>query len=123
MMPRYSCMAYVDLNPVRAGTAPDLRRSAHTSIQRRLRTHRPRLGQRPLASVAGSLPANLPQLSLDTYIALVDWTGRQLHPGKRGVIAAQAPPALRRVAREAEWLLQVRGIECRTGARWAVSTR
>jgi hypothetical protein len=33
--------------------------------------------------------------------------------GKRGVIAEAAPPALRRLAPERDWLLQVRGIESR----------
>ena len=108
-----ACMTYVDLNPVRAGAAPDLPSSAHTSIQRRLRTRRPRDGKRQLAQVAGTAPPDLPSISLDAYIALVDWTGRQLHPGKRGAIVAAAPAAPRTVGRETDWLQQVRGIERR----------
>jgi hypothetical protein len=108
-----ACMTYVDLNPVRAGIAPDLPSSAHTSIRRRLNGASPESAVRPLQPVAGSLRFELCGVPLDAYIALVDWTGRQLHPGKRGLIAEAAPSALRRLAPERDWLLQVRGIESR----------
>ena len=108
-----AAMTYVDLNPVRAGMATDLPSSAHTSIRQRLQHRAPSKASAPLSQVAGvSISGRLP-LSLDEYIELVDWTGRQLHPGKRGTIAATAPPALRRIAPEADWLPQVRGIESR----------
>ena len=108
-----ACMTYVDLNPVRAGVAPDLPRSAHTSIQRRLHQRRTPADTDRLDAIAGkSVSGHLP-LSVDEYIELVDWTGRQLHPRKRGAIATSAPPALRRVTCENEWLPQVRGIESR----------
>ena len=45
------------------------------------------------------------------YIALVDWTGRQLHPGKRGKIAASEPPALLKLGLDAaHWTMKVKGI-------------
>ena len=45
------------------------------------------------------------------YIALVDWTGRQLHPGKRGKISASEPPALRKLGLDsAHWTMKVKGI-------------
>jgi REP element-mobilizing transposase RayT len=106
-----ACMTYVDLNPVRAGIAPDLATSHHTSIQRRLRDAK-RAAQCPLVEVAG-LPALPFSISLAEYIELVDWTGRQLHPGKAGIISASAPPALRRVQPAAAWLSQTSGIERR----------
>jgi REP element-mobilizing transposase RayT len=53
----------------------------------------------------GFLPA-----SLDDYLELLDWTGRQIAPGKRGVIPADAPPILRRLRVEtADWLTLATG--------------
>lgn len=108
-----ACMTYVDLNPVRAGIAPDLAGSSHTSIHRRLINAAPQDRGKPLVAVAGDAPWQCHAVTLAAYIALVDWAGRQLHPGKRGVISESAPSALHRLAPERDWLLQVRGIESR----------
>jgi len=60
-----ACMAYVDLNPVRAGLAPDLHSSAYTSVQRRLAHPESIESAATLEPVAGSvacrLPATLPE--------------------------------------------------------------
>ena len=56
------------------------------------------LGRR--ASDRGFLP-----LSLAEYLQLIDWTGRQLRRGKRGAIAADAPPILQRLGIDGDgWL-------------------
>jgi hypothetical protein len=47
------------------------------------------------------------------YIQLVDWAGRQLHPGKRGVICDDAPSALGLRIDTAAWLAKVNGVESR----------
>ena len=45
------------------------------------------------------------------HIQLVDCTGRQIRPDKRGAIAASQPPALRRLGLDpAQWTGQVKGI-------------
>jgi hypothetical protein len=45
------------------------------------------------------------ELTLDEYLGLLDWAGRQLHPGKRGVIPEDQPPILARLAiRASSWL-------------------
>ena len=63
---------------------------------------------RPLAVI---ISLNFPKLSNAEYIELVDWTGRQLHPGKRGKIAAHGPPALRKQGLDAaHWSMKVEGI-------------
>lgn len=49
----------------------------------------------------------------DSYIRLIDWTGRQLHAGKRGVVDEHAPPPLLRGLDEADWPRQVCSIESR----------
>ena len=82
-----AAMAYVDLNPIRAGMADRPESSAHTSVQQRIvhAQHAPLTLERPLPPTSGSL---LRCLSIRTgeYLALVDWTGRQLREGKRGAI-------------------------------------
>ena len=46
-------------------------------------------------------------MSLPEYLQLLDWTGRQLKPGKRGSVAKTAPPILDRLNLSAELWLQV----------------
>ena len=48
-------------------------------------------------------------LSLPDYLRLLDWTGRQLHPGKRGSIAVDAAPILERLEISPEIWLQAVG--------------
>ena len=113
-----SCMAYVDLNPIRAGIVSDLSASEHTTLRRRL--------QRAAASeaslnvglhpVAGTLL--MPALSLRTadYLELVDWSGRQVREGKPGVIAAEAPTVLSQLGLQGrQWHAQMLGIETHYG--------
>jgi REP element-mobilizing transposase RayT len=108
-----ACMAYVDLNPVRAGIADDLLASEHTSIRRRIDACDVADGEQPLAPVAGSVHGHL-GVGLLGYIELADWTGRMVRGGKRGVITATAPAALARLGLVADqWERQVLGIESR----------
>ncbi len=96
-----SCMAYVDLNPVRAGMARTLTESDFTSIQERLQSlgHSGAVPEEdtttPLLPFAESnLPTDNPVAAipfrLQAYLALVDETGRQVVSGKRGVIPEAA---------------------------------
>ena len=105
-----ACMSYVDLNPVRAGIAPDLPASDHTAIKRRLSTGAP--SSSTLPPIATSVTERLMPLCEADYIELVDWTGRITRPDKRGSIASNAPPALARLDVDADaWRHQVLGIE------------
>ena len=61
-----ACMAYVDLNPIRAKMTERAEDGAHTSIRRRIR--RPDGGEAPLAPLADLT------LTLVDYRALLDWT-------------------------------------------------
>ena len=48
---------------------------------------------------------------LDSDIELVDFTGHELHPGKRGKIAACAPKALTKLGlNRSHWTTRVKGI-------------
>jgi REP element-mobilizing transposase RayT len=100
-----SCMAYVDLNPVRAGMADTLRASDFTSIQARLKEavspdkhtaapgHYPRL--RPFREGEHlSRQSNLLPCSLRGYIEIVEWTGRHFRDDKRGALDQRLPSAI-----------------------------
>ena len=101
-----TCMAYVDLNPVRAGMARTLKGSDFTSVQERItlaskHKHRrkraaaapptlaPFVGQESDSCATIELPA-----MLDAYIELLEWTGQQLAKGKRGTLTSSPPPRL-----------------------------
>lgn len=96
-----ACLAYVDLNPVRAAMADTPEESDYTSVQRRIRRAIVRTKQPPeLMPFVGNprteMPKGLP-FRLSDYLELVDWTGRQLREGKRGAIAGDLPPILERL--------------------------
>ena len=103
-----ACMAYVDLNPVRAGMAETPETSTYTSIQQRiaqtkeaqcsngLNTTQPGNLLPFTGNPRGNMPKGLPFLLTD-YLALVDWTGRQLREDKRGAIPGTLPTILDRL--------------------------
>jgi REP element-mobilizing transposase RayT len=88
------CMAYVDLNPVRAGIAPTPETSSHTSIKARLEGKAPHLMPFDMQGIPDG-PA-IPIRQAD-YLQLVDWSGRALRSDKRGAIPANSPPILDRL--------------------------
>lgn len=88
------CMAYVDLNPIRAGIANTPEESAHTSVQARIDRRDDSLA--PMSDQQTqhfSLP-----IGLAAYLNLVDYTGRALRCGKRGRIDPAIRPILDRLA-------------------------
>jgi REP element-mobilizing transposase RayT len=116
-----SCMAYVDLNPIRANIAKTPETSDYTSIKRRIKqvlnienntacnsgfqgvkqpkSLMPFVGELTQQNVKG-LP-----FSLKDYIELVDMTGRSIREDKRGYIANQLPAILNRLhISEESWL-------------------
>lgn len=105
-----ACMAYVDLNPVRAKLAATPETSDHTSIKKRvnqLKTGKYQLNQ--LAKFVGNPRKNMPKglpFQLKDYLELVDWTGRQLRENKRGAIDTRFPPILERLnINPRQWLI------------------
>lgn len=107
-----AAMAYVDLNPIRAGIARRLDRSPHTSIQSRIASTRrnPETLHTPLTPLAGRIAPPLPINTAD-YLALVEWTGRQLCPGKRGSITKDAPSCLCAMEQEPQrWAIRVKSV-------------
>ena len=85
-----TCMAYVDLNPIRACMAKTPEASDYTSIQERIKFKDSKL----LAFGKGD--HDLP-FSLSAYLDLVDYTGRAIVANKRGFIPDELPPILERL--------------------------
>lgn len=88
-------MAYVDLNPIRAGMVKTLTDSQYTTLHRRLKllADGTTSGDAPLQAFAGPVTTYGPDLSNRQYINMVDRLGRQPSSGK-AAIDANAPPAL-----------------------------
>lgn len=107
-----AAMAYVDLNPIRAGMSTRLEDSDHTSAQQRL-DHAKRdanMLTQSLLPTSGSLLRCLP-IRTGEYLELVDWTGRQLREGKRGAIRKDAPPVLQSLEPTSQrWAMRVNAI-------------
>jgi REP element-mobilizing transposase RayT len=104
------CMVYVDLNPLRAGLVATPEAGRHTSVRRRARA--PHSPLQPLLPLAASIRSQLLPVTTGQYLALVDWTGRTLHPGKKGAVPTAAPPILARLRlRPRQWLIQVPATE------------
>ena len=106
-----ACMAYVDLNPVRAEMADSPEASDHTSIQRRIhaiQTSDQSAQPEELMPFVGNPRQEMPKglaFRLMDYLELVDWTGRQLRDDKRGAISEALPPILQRLGINADsWL-------------------
>ncbi len=93
---------YIDLNPIRAAMAPTPEDSDHTSVQARiddLRGGRPHAGWlSPIGPTTSDSdrPALVP-IPLESYLELVDATGRVIRAGKRGSIPEHLKPILERL--------------------------
>ena len=105
-------MTYVDLNPVRADIATGVSTSHNTSVLMRHAQIRKNsaCASQYLAPLAGVKSANVPPMTEAEYTDLVDFTGREWHPGKRGIITANEPPALRKLGLDKDhWTMKVKG--------------
>ncbi len=117
-----ACMAYVDLNPVRAGMAKTPEKSDFTSIKKRserarqaVQPNHPNQQERQLFPFAGNprqdMPKGIPMRFTD-YLELVDWTGRILRDDKRGAIPEEADKILSRLGiDQSQWLTMSESFE------------
>jgi REP element-mobilizing transposase RayT len=113
-----AAMAYVDLNPIRAGIADRLDASVHTSVATRISAAQssPMMIAEPLKPIAGNLPSSRLHLTTADYLQLLEWTGRTLAPDKRGRIAQSAPTIVSIIDRNpACWTTRVAAF----GGGWA----
>ena len=127
-----SAMAYVDLNPVRAGIAETPEQSEYTSIRERVTPafnlqqaidDQTDCGdlldfQAPLKPLLPFEPSQIEHsqtgilLNFKSYLKLVDWTGRIIRKDKRGHINAEQPPILNRLRIEpAQWQINATQFE------------
>ena len=99
-----ACMAYVDLNPIRAGIADTLEDSDHTSVQSRIKAlltkpigetevHQPQSLLAFVGNPREPMPIGLP-FNLDEYLQLLDWNAQYLRPDKPGAIPDTTPAIL-----------------------------
>ena len=108
-----AAMTYVDLNPVRANIAKGVSTSNNTGVQMRNTQIRKNetVASQFLAPLAGVKSANVPPMTEAEYIDLVDFAGRELHPGKRGVIKVDELKALRKLGLDKNhWTMKVKGV-------------
>jgi len=95
-----ACMAYVDLNPIRAAMARIPEQSDYTSIQERI--NQP---DNDCLLALGDQADNSIPYNLKDYLELVDWGGREIKHNKRGYIPTHAPPILTRLKMDASPVL------------------
>jgi REP element-mobilizing transposase RayT len=108
-----TAMAYVDLNPIRAGIAGKPEMSEFTSVQQRIRALRTGVEpdrDAPTESAASDVTVPLLGFSDERtsasvripfafrdYVELVDWSGRAIRGDKRGAIDTRLPRLLDRL--------------------------
>jgi hypothetical protein len=116
----FTCMSYVDLNPIRAGIADRPEESDFTSIQERIRHYQKQLEQTGnRVEAATTAPDHLLpfiggehqdkatglNFSLPDYLELSDWAGRAIREDKSGAIPPDLAPILERLNIDSEaWL-------------------
>jgi hypothetical protein len=94
-------MAYVDLNPIRAGIAATPEASEFTSICARIEALRSARDPQAVPLLSFGTPESTATAAipfrLEDYLALVDWSGRAVRADKRGAIDTDLPPILERL--------------------------
>lgn len=118
-----TCLAYVDLNPIRAGMCNTPEASDYTSIQARIKCMQESSSRdknsepaqprtlTPFATGIQPLDYELP-IQLSNYLELVDWSGRAIIEGKTGNIPNHLSHILDRIGIQQEnWLDGMQTIE------------
>ncbi len=113
-----SCMAYVDLNPIRAKMADSVERAQYTSIFERIHDNASDIDKKaqlpfsvkPLLGFIGNehqqLVKGIPFSLLD-YLTLVEETGKIIRADKRGYLTDKALPLLQQLGINSEDWLQL----------------
>ncbi|WP_299267031.1 transposase [uncultured Psychrosphaera sp.] len=107
-----ACMAYVDLNPVRANIAKTPETSEYTSIKQRIHHALYQTQPKSLKPFVGNLKKDMLDVipfELKEYIELVEVTGRCVREEKAGHIDNNLPTLLRRLNIEPDnWLVMTK---------------
>lgn len=105
-----SCMAYVDLNPVRAKITQKLQESNHTSIKKRL-DHLDEYCDKfdeNIEAMSGTIRANKLSVTLREYTLLVEWAGKSIIYPNKAFIPPHIGYLLDRLnLQQQHWLKQV----------------
>lgn len=113
------CMAYVDLNPVRAGLATSPEESDFTSIRQRLDKciREPAEMTRPVDAIAGASNNEALSLNLGEYLDLLHWTARQSESRLDSSTASRMPIGVRSGnCSESHWIRLTSSLERTFGA-------
>ena len=104
-----ACMAYVDLNPIRAKMAATPEKSAYTSIQKRIKAAIKGKQPSKLLAFVGNEHKNKTTgliFNLNDYLELIEVTGRCICANQCGYIEEHQPEILSRLSISAEnWLV------------------
>ncbi len=95
-----ACMAYVDLNPIRAGVETLPEKSQYTSIKKRCEMAPKGLQPKALLPFIGNHRKNTPKglpFTFNDYLMLLDLTGRIIRPDKNGYIPRKSDDILFRL--------------------------
>jgi len=95
-----ACMAYVDLNPVRANIADTPEGSEYTSVKQRVEKAKACKQPKQLLPFVGNPRKNMPKglpFELLDYLELIDLTGRCIREDKAGYINANQAKLLTRL--------------------------
>ena len=108
-----ACMAYVDLNPVRAKMAKTPENSGYTSVKQRVIYAKKSTQPNSLLPFIGNPRAGMPKglpFELQDYLQLIELTGRCIRENKVGYIEAEQPALLMRLNISPEnWLTLSKG--------------
>lgn len=100
------CMAYVDLNPIRAAVVRSPGDSDHTSIKARIFGYDSHL--RSCSDQGPDTEESLP-IQYRDYLALIEWTGGEIAPGRRRQNSVPPTAQLQRMSvDERDWLMDIR---------------
>ena len=115
-----ACMAYVDLNPIRAGMAKTPEQSCHTSIQKRLRAATNNKQPSELMEFVGHADekggTGIP-FSFTDYFNLVEQTRRQFHSEPRSPQVHRVPLLDKSGLNESQWNWLIINIETQFSTR------
>lgn len=115
-----ACMAHVDLNPIRVGLVETPEESDYTSIKERIEernssSKKTKLQDEnwlwlcPIGNERPDGRTGILPMSRDEYLALIDWTGRQIRLDKAGEIPSNIAPLLDRLEiNKSQWATTVK---------------
>lgn len=112
-----ACMAYVDLNPIRAGRAKVPENAMYTSVKLRINSakdNKQPTSLMPFKGLSDKKRRKTLPFELHDYLKLVDQSGRRLRGAGRASIPLHCSPILQRLGfQDNEWEAMSKSIETR----------